>query len=213
MAPACRCGACDADLPGSRIRRRLLAPPPAERRHRRPRGGAPPHRRQAGWRARFSSAQRRLRAGSLGSGFWIALLGFGLIAADALVKLALKPVARVAITVVAVIAAVAILSSDLSRDLSIMREYLRYADSFWNEAVQHLVLVFGSLVPAILIGVPLGYLPSLPVGPCRGASRGGADDPEHRHVRDPDCAPGGARGRFSVPSRNSASAASARRPR
>jgi osmoprotectant transport system permease protein len=94
---------------------------------------------------------------SLGSGFWIALLGFGLIAADALVKLALKPLTRVAITVLAVVAAVAILSSNLSRDLSVLREYRNYADSFWNEAVQHLVLVFGSLVPAIVIGIPLGY--------------------------------------------------------
>jgi osmoprotectant transport system permease protein len=95
---------------------------------------------------------------SLGSGFWIALLGFGLIAADGLVKLSLRPLARVAVTMLAVAAAVAILASEVSRNLSIMREYRNYADSFWAEAAQHLVLVFGSLVPAVLIGIPLGYL-------------------------------------------------------
>ncbi|HEV2559814.1 MAG TPA: ABC transporter permease [Microvirga sp.] len=95
---------------------------------------------------------------SLGSGFWIALLGFGLIAADGLVKLSLKPLTRVAVTMLAVAAAVAILASEVSRNLSIMREYRNYADSFWAEAAQHLVLVFGSLVPAVLIGIPLGYL-------------------------------------------------------
>lgn len=95
---------------------------------------------------------------SLGSGFWIALLGFGLIAADALVKLHLTPLTRIAATLMATLVALAILASGLSRNLSIMREYRNYADSFWNEAAQHLVLVFGSLVPAILLGIPLGYL-------------------------------------------------------
>jgi osmoprotectant transport system permease protein len=95
---------------------------------------------------------------SLGSGFWIALLGFGLIAADALVKLALGPAARVGITVLTAFVALAILSSDMSRDLSIMREYRNYADSFWSEAARHLVLVLGSVAPAVLIGIPLGYL-------------------------------------------------------
>src|SRR5690606_29369240 len=43
-------------------------------------------------------------------------------------------------------------------DLSIMSEYRNRADSFWAEGATHLKLAFGSMIAAVLVGVPLGLI-------------------------------------------------------
>nr|WP_246372889.1 ABC transporter permease [Chelatococcus caeni] len=95
---------------------------------------------------------------SLGSGFWLIIGAFGLILADALVKLRGGPLARITFAFAAVGAVLVVLAAGLWNDLSIMREYAANRDSFWQQGARHLVLVGGSLAPALLLGIPLGYL-------------------------------------------------------
>lgn len=101
---------------------------------------------------------RSFARASLGAGFWVGVLAFVLLSADGFARLSLRPLMRVALAVSAVAVLVVLLASGLCDDLSIMREYRSYRDTFWTEAGRHLVLVSGSLGPAILLGIPLGYL-------------------------------------------------------
>ena len=92
------------------------------------------------------------------TGFWLLALSFGLLAADALIRLRLGPLARLAMLAGAAAALAALLLSGLWDGLSILKEYAVRADSFWREARQHLVLALGSLAAACLVGFPLGLL-------------------------------------------------------
>lgn len=93
-----------------------------------------------------------------GGSFWVLLGVIGLIISDALVKIRLTPWMRVA-SLVAYTALLAIfLSSGLLDSLSILREFSTRANQFWSEAVSHLMLAFGSLAIAIVLGLPLGIL-------------------------------------------------------
>ncbi|WP_238858112.1 ABC transporter permease [Faunimonas pinastri] len=95
---------------------------------------------------------------SLGSGFWIALFGLGLLVTNALVRLRVRPLVRIALVVLALAILLGILGSGVARNLSIMREYRTNHDVFWTALGWHLVLVAGSLIPALAIGLPLGRL-------------------------------------------------------
>jgi len=95
---------------------------------------------------------------SPGAGFWVLLFGFLLLAADALTRLRLKPLPRIGILALAVIAVAAIMLSGDWNGLSILKEYFTRSDAFWREALTHIVLAFGSLVAAVVVGVPLGVL-------------------------------------------------------
>jgi osmoprotectant transport system permease protein len=93
---------------------------------------------------------------SLGSGFWIGLTALAIIATDALVRLDFTPAAQVG-ALIAILAGVGlVLASGLLRDLSLAREYAAYSTEFWGAAREHLVLVALSLLPALLVGLPLG---------------------------------------------------------
>lgn len=95
---------------------------------------------------------------SLGSGFWLSIGAFGLILADALARLRSGPLVRIGLAFAAVGTVLAVLAAGVWDDLSIMREYAANRDSFWQNGARHLVLVGGSLLPALLLGIPLGYL-------------------------------------------------------
>ena len=41
-------------------------------------------------------------------------------------------------------------------NLSILKEYFVRADAFWREGVTHMILAFGSVFGAIIVGVPVG---------------------------------------------------------
>lgn len=92
------------------------------------------------------------------TGFWLLTLAYALMASDAVARLKLKPWTRIGL--LAAIAAViaAILWSGLWNDLSVLREYANRADSFWREAGTHLLLALGSLLAAIVVGIPLGIV-------------------------------------------------------
>jgi osmoprotectant transport system permease protein len=93
---------------------------------------------------------------SPGGGFWLMAFAFILMLADALARRRLGPWARIGIIVAASAAIALILWSGLWTDLSILREYANKAAAFWAEAQRHIVLAFGSLAAATIVGVPLG---------------------------------------------------------
>lgn len=95
---------------------------------------------------------------SPGSGFWLLVLAFAMLVADALVRMRLGPWLRIALLVGVGLAVAALLWGGGWRDLSILKEYATRAPAFWQEAWAHLVLAFGSVAVAILVGLPVGVL-------------------------------------------------------
>jgi osmoprotectant transport system permease protein len=65
---------------------------------------------------------------------------------------------RLAAIAVAAGAIALLLLSGAWNDLSLLKEYANRADSFWQEARQHLWLAFGSMAASCLVGLPLGIL-------------------------------------------------------
>ncbi len=92
------------------------------------------------------------------SGFWILIFAFTLLLADVLTRLELSPWARVGVLVAASAAVGLLLISGSWNDLSILKEYANRADSFWAEGSKHVTLALGSLLAAVIIGLPLGIL-------------------------------------------------------
>jgi osmoprotectant transport system permease protein len=92
------------------------------------------------------------------SGFWLLSFAFALLTADALARLRLSPLARVALLAAVAAAAAGLLMSGAWDGLSILKEYGSRAETFWLEASRHVVLALGSLAAATLVGLPLGIL-------------------------------------------------------
>jgi osmoprotectant transport system permease protein len=95
---------------------------------------------------------------SPGAGFWLLVFAFALLVADALTRLRLAPLVRIAILLGVAIAGAALLWSGSWNDLSMLREYSTRAPAFWAEARTHLALAFGSVAIATVVGVPVGIL-------------------------------------------------------
>ena len=95
---------------------------------------------------------------SPGTGFWLWMLAFTLMASDAVARLSLKPSPRIGLLVAVAAALGLLLWSGHWSDLSVLREYANRAKDFWREAGTHLVLALGSLVAATAIGLPIGIL-------------------------------------------------------
>jgi osmoprotectant transport system permease protein len=92
------------------------------------------------------------------SGFWLTSFAFALLTADALARLKLSAIARVALLAAVAGACAGLLMSGAWSGLSIMKEYGSRADTFWLEARRHVMLAGGSLLAASLVGLPLGIL-------------------------------------------------------
>ncbi|MBZ9798165.1 ABC transporter permease [Mesorhizobium sp. ES1-4] len=92
------------------------------------------------------------------SGFWILIFAFTLLLADVLTRLDLSPWARMGVLVVAALAIGLLLISGRWDSLSILKEYYNRADSFWAEGSKHVTLALGSLLAAVIVGLPLGIL-------------------------------------------------------
>lgn len=91
-------------------------------------------------------------------GFWLLTLAFSLLVIDALARMRLGPYGRLAALAVGVSALGLLLLSGIWDNLSILKEYYTRADTFWREVRQHLVLAFGSMAVACLVGIPLGIV-------------------------------------------------------
>ena len=92
------------------------------------------------------------------SGFWVLVFAFALLAADAIARMRPRPMTRLSYLALAAAAVLAFLLLGIWSDLSIIREYSVRADVFWAEALRHVTLAIGSLLAAILAGIPLGVL-------------------------------------------------------
>lgn len=95
---------------------------------------------------------------SPGSGFWLLIFAFALLAADAIVRLKLSPLVRIGVLLAVAAFFAVLLGTGTLNDLSILREYANRGDTFWREAQTHLALALGSLVAATVVGVPLGIV-------------------------------------------------------
>jgi osmoprotectant transport system permease protein len=91
-------------------------------------------------------------------GFWLLVFAFALLLADVLTRLALSPWARLLTLAVAATCFGLLLASGSWDSLSILREYTSRADSFRTEGARHLTLALGSLLAAVIVGLPLGIL-------------------------------------------------------
>lgn len=95
---------------------------------------------------------------SPGTGFWFLALAFGLMASDAVSRMKLKPWVRIGLLVAVAVVVGFILWSGRWNDLSVLREYSNRAGDFWREAGTHLFLAFGSLLVAVIVGLPIGVV-------------------------------------------------------
>ncbi|HTM76713.1 MAG TPA: ABC transporter permease [Devosia sp.] len=112
-----------------------------------------------GWSATFlTPAGDTFARVSPGAGFWLLVFAFALLVTDALTRLHLRPWPRIAILALVAIALGLLLWSGAWNDLSILKEYANRAAPFWQEARTHLILAFGSVAIATVLGVPLGVL-------------------------------------------------------
>jgi osmoprotectant transport system permease protein len=88
----------------------------------------------------------------------VLVFAFALVAADALIRMKLRPLPRIGILALVAAAIGLLLWLGTWNDLSILKEYANRGASFWREAQTHVGLAFGSLAAATVVGVPLGIL-------------------------------------------------------
>lgn len=92
------------------------------------------------------------------AGFWMLALAFALMAADALGRMRPSRTVRWGVLAGSVAMVALALGSGLLDRTSVMVEYAARADLFARSLWQHLVLAFGSLGMALVVGLPLGVL-------------------------------------------------------
>lgn len=107
----------------------------------------------AAWFAQEGSSIART---SPGSGLWLALALCLLICADAINRLTPKALWRLLLNLQIWVVPVTLLLSGFFSDLSLLKEYANRQDVFDDALSRHLVLLLGTLTPALLLGVPLG---------------------------------------------------------
>ncbi|MCZ8878595.1 ABC transporter permease [Escherichia albertii] len=92
---------------------------------------------------------------SPGSGFWLAAALSLLACSDAIRRITTYPLWRWLLHIQIAIIPLWLLFSGMLNDLSIMKEYANRQDVFDDALAQHLTLLFGSVLPALVVGVPL----------------------------------------------------------
>ena len=105
---------------------------------------------------RQSAASSPLTRVSLGGGFWLLALLTWLAAADALQRLSLSLGARTLAHAAVLLPLFALLGVGALDQLSLLKEYANREDVFRAAGLRHLQIVAATLIPALLIGVPLG---------------------------------------------------------
>ena len=93
---------------------------------------------------------------SFGGAFWLLAALSWLVAADAIGRLALKPVWRLLASATVIAPVLVLLAAGALGQLSLLKEYANRESIFNAALLQHLQIVLASLLPALLIGVPLG---------------------------------------------------------
>ena len=93
---------------------------------------------------------------SVGSGLWLWLALCLLVCSDAIRRLTPQPVWRWLLNAQFWVIPLLILFSGDLNQLSLLKEYVNRQEVFDNALAQHLTILFGTLIPALLLGVPLG---------------------------------------------------------
>ncbi len=93
---------------------------------------------------------------SLGSGFWLGLGLMLLALSDAIRRLTARPLWRWLLHMHIAIVPVALLLTGMFNDLSLLKEYANRQDVFDDALAQHLTILLGTVLPALVIGIPLG---------------------------------------------------------
>lgn len=116
----------------------------------------------------MASVESPLARTSIGSGLWLWLALCLLVCSDAIRRLTPLPVWRWLLNAQFWVIPLLILFSGDLNQLSLLKEYANRQEVFDNALAQHLTILFGTLTPALLLGVPLG------IGCYRHPSRQGA---------------------------------------
>jgi osmoprotectant transport system permease protein len=106
--------------------------------------------------ARLAATAPPLARISPGAAFWVLVACAALALVDALQRTGAGGPARLLAAAVIAAALVAMAQAGFFEKLSLVREYQDRRDVFGAALLRHLVLVVGSVGPAVLIGVPLG---------------------------------------------------------
>jgi osmoprotectant transport system permease protein len=117
----------------------------------------------ANWLAASAGASPIART-SFGGAFWLLAALSWLVAADAIGRLGLKPAWRLLASAAVIAPVLALLAAGSLSQLSLLKEYANRESVFNAALLQHLQIVLGSLLPALLIGVPLGMAAVRPRG-------------------------------------------------
>ena len=95
---------------------------------------------------------------SLGGSFWVISALAWLIAGDAIAHLGLRPVWRLMAGAAVIAPVLVCLATGRLEQLSLLKEYANRQELFNTALLQHVQIVLASLLPSLLIGVPLGIL-------------------------------------------------------
>lgn len=95
---------------------------------------------------------------SLGGGFWLMSGMSILIAIDSLSRAVVNPIWRSMANVLLLLPVVILLATGQLDQLSLLKEYVNRQDVFNDALWQHLQILFATLVPAVLLGIPLGLI-------------------------------------------------------
>lgn len=95
---------------------------------------------------------------SFGGGFWALELASWLVFAEAIRRCGLATIGRILAAAAAFFPVLLLISSGVADELSLMREYAARRDVFFPAVLQHLEIVGLALLPAIVLGLPLGLL-------------------------------------------------------
>jgi len=100
----------------------------------------------------------KLARTSWGSGCWLMLALSLLMAADAITRITSSHLWRMLGNLLVILPALALLFGHQLDQLSLLKEYYNRQDVFDAALLQHLTILLATMVPALLIGVPLGVL-------------------------------------------------------
>lgn len=100
----------------------------------------------------------RLARTSWGSGCWLILALSLLIAADAVTRITASHVWRMFGNLMVMLPTLLLLFNHQLDQLSLLKEYYNRQDVFDAALLQHLTILLATLVPTLLIGLPLGVL-------------------------------------------------------
>ncbi|MNT10738.1 putative osmoprotectant uptake system permease protein YehY [compost metagenome] len=104
----------------------------------------------------LATAETPLARTSAGSGLWLWMALCLLACSDAIRRLTQHPLWRWLLHAQIWVLPLALLFSGELNTLSLLKEYANRQEIFNDALLQHLTILFGTLVPALLIGVPIG---------------------------------------------------------